>query len=151
MDTVDLSHKLAYAGARSPVPFTTGPEYTNSVPGVPVLSELRIFISPEHWSEENVLRVSREISRILGPTAQFDIGMTFQGTPSYDARHRAAGNIARLMKLDPDNADIRLLIRGENVDRSFTARFPRLGFEPGGEDFWRTIYTTGAVKLPNQE
>ena len=151
MDTVDLAHKLAYAGARSPVPFTTGPEYTNSVPAVPVLSGVRIFVPPDQWTDENVLKLATEICRVLGPTAQFDIGMTLEGSPTYDALHRAAGNIARLMKLDADSPEVRLLIRGEETDGAYVARYPRLAFQPGGNDYWRTIYATAAVKLPYQE
>jgi hypothetical protein len=151
MDTYNLSHKLRYAGRRSPVPFTTGPEYLNSVPGVPVLAELRIFIPPEDWSEDSVKVVSREICRILGPTAQFDIGMTLSGTPTYEASRAAAGNIARLMKMDPTDATVTLRYSEGLGDRLFQARFPRLQFEPTGEDYWRAMYSTGAVKVSTEQ
>jgi hypothetical protein len=76
MEAYDLSHKLAYAGRLSPVPFVTGPEFTNSVPVVPVLAMLRIFVEPRNWSEENVKIIAREVARTLGSTEQFDVGMT---------------------------------------------------------------------------
>lgn len=151
MDSYDMSHKLAYAGRRSRVPFITGPEYTNSVPGVPVLAELRIFIPPDQWSEENVFSVAREICRVLGATAQFDIGMTVQGTASYEAQRSAAGNVARLMKLDPEDPRVCLLIRSGEGDWAYEARFPAMRFEPGGADYWRTMYSTAAVKPPSQQ
>lgn len=150
MDSYDLSLKLAYAGSRSPVPYTTGPEYTNSVPGVPVLAALRIFLRPEDWSDANVIIVAREICRVLGTAAQFDIGMTLAGTPAYEASRSAAGNVARLMKLDPRDATVTLRLRRDNGDVLFQARFPRLQFEPVGEDYWRAMYSTGAVKPPNE-
>lgn len=150
MEVIDLSHKLAFAGRHSPVPFRTGPEYTNSVPGVPVLSTVRIFVDPEHWSQDNVFRIAREIARILGATQQFDIGITHTSTV-YSPSLPAAGNTARLMKLDANSRDVRLLIRDGDGDRAYEARYPRLEFQPSGEDFWRSIYTAGAVKLPSQE
>lgn len=151
MDTYDLSFKLAYAGRRSPVPFVTGPQYTNSVPGVPVLAELRIFIPPESWSEENVIIASREICRCLGPTSQFDIGMTLSGTATYDALRAAAGNVARLMKMQPGDPTVVLRYSADEGDRLYQARFPRLQFDPTGNDYWRVIYATGAVKLPTEQ
>jgi len=150
MDTVDLSHKLEYAGARSPVPFTTGPEYTNSVPGVPVLSELRIFIPPELWSQANVVIAAKEICRVLGSSAQFDIGITQSGKNVYDADRPASGDVARLMKLDAAAPVATLMIQGPDSDQLFTARFPALRFEPGGESFWRSTYAPGVVKEPAQ-
>ena len=150
MDTYDLSHKLAYAGARSPVPFTTGPEYTNSVPGVPVLAELRIFIPPDRWSLENVMIAGKEICRVLGPQAQFDIGITQSGRAVYDADRPASGDVARLMKLDPASPTVTLLVEGSGSDQVFTARFPALRFEAGGETFWRSNFAPGVVKEPAQ-
>src|SRR4051812_44267561 len=122
MEVYDLSHKLAYAGRRSPVPFRTGPEYTNSVPGVPVLSTLRIFVDPENWSQENVFRIAREIARILGATEQYDIGITHTSTV-YDPNLAAAGNTARIMKLDRSSPVVRLLVRDGEGDRAFEARY----------------------------
>ncbi len=151
MDTYDLSFKLAYAGRRSRVPFITGPQYTNSVPGVPVLAALRIFIPPESWSEENVILASREICRCLGPTSQFDIGMTLAGTATYDALRAAAGNVARLMKMDPDDPTVVLRYSADEGDNLYQARFPRLKFEPTGTDYWRASYATGAVKPPTEQ
>jgi hypothetical protein len=55
------------------------------------------------------------------------------------------------MKLDRGSPEVRLLMRDGNGDRAFTARYPQLSFEPAGEDFWRSVYTTGAAKLPSQE
>lgn len=152
MDAYDLSHKLAYAGAHSPVPFETGPQYLNSVPGVPVLSELRIFIHPEFWSVENVMKAAREICRVLGPGAQFDIGMTLSGTPIYDAQRQAAGNIARLLKLNPDEPRVVLRLRVDEGDAVYEARFPRLQFERvgEGEDYWRSVYGPAVVKPATQ-
>lgn len=146
MDSYDLSYKLSYAGRRSPIPFITGPEFTNSVPGVPVLAALRIFIQPHDWSTDNVITAAREICRVLGATSQFDIGMTLAGTASYEANRAAAGNIARLTKLDPDNAGVELRLKGDEGDQLFQARFPRLQFQAAGEDYWRSIYATGAIK-----
>lgn len=151
MDTYNLSHKLAYAGRRSPVPFITGPEYTNSVPGVPVLAELRIFIQPEDWSEANVLTISREICRVLGAMTQFDIGMTMAGTARYDASRSAAGNIARLMKMEPADPTVTLRLQHGGGDVLYQARFPRLQFEPAGVDYWRALYAPGAVKPPTEQ
>jgi hypothetical protein len=151
MDTYDLSHKLAYAGRRSPVPFITGPEYLNSVPGNPVLSELRIFIPPDSWSEENIIVVAREICRALGSMALFDIGMAMASAPTYRADRPASGNIARLTKQDPAEPIVHLRFRSGERDQVFSARYPRLQFEPSGDDFWRTVYSTGAVKLPTQQ
>lgn len=151
MDTYDLAHKLAYAGNRSPVPFITGPQYINSVPGVPVLAELRVFIPPEHWSEENLLVVAREICRVLGATTQFDIGITMAGVQRYNANLSATGNVARMTKLDPQDPTVYLRIEQGNGDRLLKAVFPRLEFETTGEDFWRSGYATGAVKVPTQQ
>jgi len=151
MDTYDLSHKLAYAGARSPVPFITGPEFTNSVPGIPVLAALRVFIPPEYWSEENVIIAAREISRILGPGNQFDMGITVAGTPTYEASRAAAGNVARLMKMETGDPTVVLRMVNSGGDKVYEARFPRLQFAPVAEDYWRTFYSTGAVKLSTQQ
>lgn len=151
MEAYDLSHKLAYAGSRSPVPFSTGPEFTNSVPVVPVLSMLRIFVAPEDWSVENVKIIAREICRILGPTEQFDIGMTLAGRAIYGPNLPARGVIARLTKLDRNDPHVMLRVRDENGDQDWTARFPRLQFEPSGEDFWRSIVAPGLVKLPSEQ
>ena len=87
MEAYDLSHKLAFAGRLSPVPFTTGPEFTNSVPAVPALSMVRIFVAPEDWSEENVFTVAREVARVLGPTEQFDIGIGILFSQSTHCRY----------------------------------------------------------------
>lgn len=149
MEAYDLSHKLAYAGRLSPVPFITGPEFTNSVPVVPVLAMLRIFVEPQNWSEENVQIIAREVARALGPTEQFDIGITHT-TNVYDANIPASNATARLIKLDPNSPRVQLLMRDGNGDRVFEARFPRLQFEPTTESFWRSIYDTSAVKLPSQ-
>jgi hypothetical protein len=151
MEAYDLSHKLAYAGRRSPVPFTTGPEFTNSVPAVPVLSMLRIFLQPDQWSEENVMTVAREVARALGPTEQFDVGITVARN-RYDPNIPAAGVTARLMKLDRNDPRLTLRIQEGLGDRVYTARFPRLQFEPSGdEDFWRAHFAPGAVKAASQE
>lgn len=145
MEAYDLSHKLAYAGRLSPVPFTTGPEFTNSVPAVPVLAMVRIFLAPERWSEENVLTVAREVARVLGPTEQFDVGITVSHQ-RYAPDAPAAGNVARLIKLDRNDPAVVLRIRQGLEDQAYRARFPRLQFEPTGEDFWRSLYDAGAVK-----
>lgn len=150
MDAYDLSHKLAYLGRLSPVPFITGPEYTNSVPGVPVLSMVRIFIEPENWSDENVMIIAREICRVLGPTEQYDIGITHTSTV-YSPDIPASGNVARIIKMDPRSPRVVLLIRDADGDRAFEARYPRLQFEPTVETFWRSIYDTGAVKISQQQ
>ena len=149
MEAYDLSHKLAYAGTHSPVPFTTGPQYTNSVPGVPVLSMLRIFLQPEDWSEENVITVAREIARVLGSTEQFDVGMT-QAQHAYDPNSSAAGITARLMKLDRQSPQMVLRISGGSADKVYLARFPRLQFEPAGEDHWQSVFAPGAIKTASQ-
>jgi hypothetical protein len=149
MEAYDLSHKLAYAGRLSPVPFVTGPEFTNSVPVVPVLAMLRIFVEPQNWSEENVKIIAREVARTLGATEQFDIGITHT-TNVYDPDIPASNATARLTKLDPRSPVVQLLIADGNGDRVFQARFPRLEFEPATESYWRSGYDTGAVKLPSQ-
>lgn len=151
MDAYDLSHKLAYAGRRSPVPFMTGPEYTNSVPGVPVLAELRIFIQPEDWSVANVLLVSREICRILGAMTRFDIGMTLAGTAIYDAGRSAAGNIARLMKMETRDPRVVLRLQHGGGDVLYQARFPQLRFEQSVVDDWRASYGASALKPPTEQ
>lgn len=149
MEAYDLSHKLAYAGRRSPVPFTTGPEFTNSVPAVPVLSMLRIFIEADQWSEKNVMTVAREVARALGPTEQFDVGITLN-RQTFDPDTPAAAATARLMKLDRNDPRLVLRIRDGLDDRIYTAHFPRLQFEPTGEDSWEAVYAPGAVKLSSQ-
>lgn len=146
MEAYDLSHKLAYAGRRSSVPFTTGPEFTNSVPGIPVLAMLRIFIPAELWSEDNVKTVAREVARVLGPGEQFDIGITLADNHAFDPNTPASGDTARLMKLDPKDPNIVLRISRGIGDTIFTARYPRLQFEPAGEDVWRSIFAPGVVK-----
>ena len=150
MDAYDLSHKLAFAGLRSPVQFKTGPEYINSVPGVPVLSMLRVFIDPADWSEESVIVAAREMARVLGPREQYDIGITRGGRTHYDANSTAAGTTARLTKLDPRSPEITLRIGDGNEDRVYKARFPRLQFDPAGEDDWQSAYAPGAVKPTGQ-
>lgn len=149
MEAYDLSHKLAFAGRLSPVPFVTGPEFTNSVPVVPVLAMLRIFVAPENWSEDNVKIIAREVSRTLGATEQFDIGITHT-TNVYSADTPASNETARLIKLDPNSPRVQLYISDVEGDRLFEARFPRLQFEPIEESLWRSIYDTSAVKLPSQ-
>lgn len=149
MEAYDLARKLAYAGSRSPVPFTTGAEFTNSVPGVPVLSMLRIFVEPEEWSEGNVKIVAREISRILGATEQFDVGITRTST-RYDANSPAAGTTARLMKLNAGDPQVTLRLRDGLVDHIYNARFPKLQFERAGEDTWSSTFTRDAAKTPSQ-
>lgn len=149
MEAYNLSHKLAYAGRLSPVPFTTGPEFTNSVQAVPVLSMVRIFLAPEDWSEENVFTVAREVAMVLGPTEQFDVGITrFHNV--YQPNSPAAGVVARLIKLDLNSPEVVLLIRGGTDDQEYSARFPRLKFEPRGESFWRSEYAPGVVKVSSQ-
>lgn len=151
MDTYDLAHKLEYAGRRSPVPFITGPEFINSVPGVPVLSELRVFIPPEVWSKDNVLRAAKEICRILGAGAQFDIGIARAGGRTYNSSLSVNGDTARLTKLDPQSPEITLRYASGDEDEMLKSRFPRLVWEPAGEDFWRSTYSAGAVKTATQE
>lgn len=146
MEAYDLSHKLSYLGRRCAVPFVTGPEYTNSVPGVPVLSQVRLFVEPRDWSRDNILAIAREVARVLGPTEQFDIGITLARHLEYTPHASAAGNTARLTKLDRDDPSMYLRISEGNEDLVFRARFPGLRFEEVGEDFWRSIYAPGAVK-----
>jgi hypothetical protein len=150
MDIYDLSHKLAFAGRHSAVPFTTGPEYTNSIPGVPVLSALRVFVAPDLWSDENIQAIAREIYRVLGPTEQFDIGITLARKNEYSPNAPAFGLTARLTKLNPKDPRVVLRMSDGNGDRLFVARYPRLEFEPAGEDFWDSHYAPGAVKLASQ-
>lgn len=150
MEAFDLSHKLAYAGNRSPVPFVTGPLYLNSVLAVPVCAQLRVFIDRSLWSEENLTIVSKEICRVLGATSQFDIGMTLAGKKTYDANVSARGDTARLMKLQTDDPRVVLFVEGRVGDMLFEAHFPRLQFEPVGEDSWRSVYAPGAVKHAQQ-
>lgn len=150
MEVIDLSHKLAYAGRLSPVPFRTGPEYTNSVPGVPVLSTVRVFVDPEHWSEDNIKAIAREIARVLGSSEQYDVGITHT-TTVYAPNVPAAGNTARLMKLDRNSPRVLMRLQDDNGDRVFEARYPRLQFVPTTEDFWRANYAPSAVKLPSQQ
>jgi hypothetical protein len=150
LEPYDVAHKLAYAGARSPVAFTTGPEYTNSVPGVPVLSMLRVFIDPADWSLENVQVAAKEICRVLGSTAEFDIGLTVSGKAVYNADLPAAARTARLMKLKSNDPQVRLYFRGAEGEEVYLARFPRLTFEESEEDFWEAFYAPGAVKEPTQ-
>jgi hypothetical protein len=150
MEVIDLSHKLAYAGTRSPVPFTTGPEFTNSVPGVPVLSMIRLFVPREHWSSENVRILAREVCRVAGSTAQFDIGFAVAGRTVYSAERAASGDTARLMKLDAKDPRVILRVAEAEGDVAYEARFPRLEFQRIGEDYWRAVYAPGAVKDPVQ-
>jgi hypothetical protein len=150
LEAFDLARKLAYAGARSPVPFRTGPEFTNSVPGVPVCAMIRLFVPREHWSEDNVKTAAREVCRILGAASQFDIGFAVDGKTRYDANRPASGDTARLMKLDRGSRRVMLLVAGEIGDRAYQAEYPRLQFVPSGEDFWRASYAPGVVKDPVQ-
>ena len=145
-----MAHKLAYAGLRSQIPFTTGPEYTNAVPGVPVLSSLRLFVPRDHWSLENIMIAAREVCRVIGPTSQFDIGFAVAGRTVYNADRAASGDTARLMKLDANDAHVTLRVAGPIADELYTATFPRLQFEPAGEDYWRDVYGPGLVKNPLQ-
>jgi hypothetical protein len=149
MEAYDLSHKLAYAGRLSPVPFVTGPEFTNSVPVVPVLAMLRIFVAPENWSEANVMVIAREVARTLGATEQYDIGITHT-TNVYSPDAPASNQTARLIKLDPNSPRLQLYISDVDGDRLYEARYPRLQFEPTGESFWRSSYDAAAVKLSSQ-
>lgn len=150
MEAFDLAHKLEYAGNRSPIPFVTGPLYLNSVPGVPVCAQLRVFIDPNLWSEEHLKIVSKEICRVLGATSQFDIGMTLSGKKTYDEHVSARGDTARLIKLDAAEPRVQLFIEGRVGDMLFEAQFPRLQFELLGEDSWRSAYAPGAVKHAQQ-
>lgn len=149
MEAYDLAHKLAYAGQRSPVLFTTGPEYTNGVPAVPVLSMLRIFIRPQDWSEENIMTVAREVARVLGPTEQYDVGMT-QAQHAYDPNAPAAGITARLMKLDRGDPRIILRVQDGLAEKVYVGRFPKLQFELDSEGYWQSMYAPGAIKTSSQ-
>jgi hypothetical protein len=150
MEAFDLAHKLAYAGYRSPVPFITGPIYLNSVLAVPVCAQLRIFIDPKLWSEENLKIAAKEVCRVLGATSQFDIGMTLAGKKTYDENVSARGDTARLMKLEANEPRVVLYLEGRVGDILFEARFPRLQFEAIGDDSWRSVYAPGAVKHAQQ-
>lgn len=150
MEAVDLAHKLAYAGTRSPVPFTTGPEYVNAVPGVPVLSMIRLFVPREHWSQENLFVLAREVCRVLGGMAQFDIGFAVAGRTTYSPDRAASGDTARLLKLDATDPRVVLRVAGQTGDMTYEARYPALRFAPAGVDYWRTAYAPGAVKGPEQ-
>jgi hypothetical protein len=150
LEPYNLAHKLAFAGARSPVTFTTGPEYTNSVPGVPVLSMLRVFIDPADWNLENVQIAAREICRVMGSSSQIDVGLTVGGKAIYNPDLPAAARTARLMKLKADDPRVKLYFRGPAGEVVYVARFPRLQFEESGEDFWEALYAPGAVKEPTQ-
>jgi hypothetical protein len=150
MEAYDLSRKLSYAGARSPIPFTTGPEYTNSVPGVPVLSMIRIFVEPEHGTEGDLQTVAREVSRVLGPTEQYDVGITTSGRQAYDPSASASGVTARVMKLDRHDSKVVLRISDGIADKIFVARFPRLEFVQSGEDMWQSAFAPRAVKQTSQ-
>jgi hypothetical protein len=149
MEAYDLSLKLAYAGSRSPIPFSTGPQYTNSVPAAPVLSMVRIFVKQDLWSEENLKIVAREVARVLGATEQYDVGIT-QEQAGYEADSPAAGVVARLIKLDARDPQIVLLIKDGIGDKTYEARYPRLQFGPTGESFWRSVYAPAAVKASSQ-
>jgi len=150
MEAYDLSHKLVYIGERCKVPFTTGPEYTNSIPGVPVLAMVRIFIAPDLWSLDNVKSVAREICRVLGPTEQFDIGITVTDNRTYDPDSAAGGDTARLMKMNPKDPHVVLRVSKGIGDEVFRARFPRLEFEEAGDDVWRSIFAPDALKPASQ-
>ncbi|MGI8824785.1 MAG: hypothetical protein ACR2JC_03915 [Chloroflexota bacterium] len=150
MEAYDLSHKLAYAGRRCPIPFTTGPDYMNAVPGLPVLAMLRIFVEAGHWSEDNIKLVAREIAGILGPSEQFDIGMTLADNRTYDPDTPASADTARLMKLNPHDPHVILRFSRGIGDTIFRARFPRLIFEPVGEDLWRSIFAPDSLKIASQ-
>jgi hypothetical protein len=151
VDTYDLAHKLEYAGRRSPVPFITGPEYTNSVPGVPVLSELRVFIPHEHWSEENVLVAAKEICRVLGTSSQFDIGLTLAGARIYGLAVSIQGNTARLTKLNPDDRGVTLRYRSQDADRVYHAEYPRLRFLPADQNLEPSNHAASAVETATQK
>lgn len=146
LESIDVAHKLAYAGARSQVPFNTGPEYTNSVPGVPVLSMLRVFIEPDLWSFENVIIAAKEVCRVLGPQGRFDVGMTLGGKSVYEADRAVAADTARLMKMEENDPRVVLRFRNAEGMRIFEARFPKLAFEETAEDYWVAFYAPGAVK-----
>jgi hypothetical protein len=150
LEAFDLARKLAYAGTRSPVPFRTGPEFTNSVPGVPVCSMIRLFVPREHWSLEKVQVAAKEVCRVLGSNSQFDVGFAVAGKMRYDADRPASGDTARLMKMDTHDRRVLLRIAGRVGDMTYQARFPQLSFEQTGEDFWRSLYAPGAVKDPAQ-
>ncbi|GAC1402852.1 MAG: hypothetical protein NVSMB52_16790 [Chloroflexota bacterium] len=151
MDTYDLSHKLSYTGMRCTVLFSTGPQFINSVPGVPVLSEVRIFIDQTDWTIANLFTISREICRVLGATSQFDIGMTMAGVAQYTAARAAAGNLARMTKMDPEGRRVLLRVSDGDGDQVFEARYPRLTFQETGDDFWQAQYSSGAVKPTSQQ
>jgi hypothetical protein len=148
MDIIDLAHKLAYAGTRSPVPFTTSPEYINSVPAVPVLSMIRLFVPRTSWSLENLKIAAREVCRVLGATSQFDIGFAVAGRTVYDAERAASGDTARLLKLAVADPHVVLRLAGAAGDIVLQATFPSLKFEEVGQDYWRALYAPGAVKDP---
>lgn len=150
MEAFDLAHKLAYAGPRSPVPFVTGPIYLNSILGVPVCAQLRIFIEREHWSVENLTVVAKEVCRVLGATSQFDIGFTVAGKKTYDEHASARGDTARLLKVEADAPRVLLFVEGRVGDTLFEAFFPRLQFAAIGDESWRAVYAPGAVKHAQQ-
>jgi hypothetical protein len=94
---------------------------------------LRLFILPEDWSIENVMIVAREVARILGPTEQFDIGITL-ARHEYNSNGPAAGVTARLTKLDSHGRETFLRIsEGFLGDTLYVAQFPRLSFTPADE------------------
>lgn len=144
MEAFDMARKLEFSGRYSAVPFTASPVYITSQIAAPELSSCRVFIPLEHWTQEGVMDVAREVAATLGPSEQFDIGIAPEESHPEEPGAARSGEPGRLTKIDPESA--LLVLRLEKS--TWKAAYPRLDFEPIGYAEWRQHLDRGIAVNP---
>ena len=144
MEAFDMARKLSLAGKYGSPPFTASPIYITSQIGAPELSSCRVFVPLQHWTEEGVMDVAREIASILGPFEQFDIGIAPLESAAAGPGAGRSGEPGRLTKIDPRSPVVVLRLQ----DDSWKAEYPRLAFTSIGRDEWRRHLDRGVAVDP---
>src|SRR5579884_162004 len=147
MEAFDMAWKLSLAGKLSPVPFKASPIYISSQVGSPMYGSCRVFVPMEHWTDEGLMDVAREIASTLGPTEQFDVGIAPEESAPDEPGASRSGEPARLTKLDPESDLILLMVDGF----TWKANYPRLDFHRIGVDEWRSLVEYGGAANPVRE
>ncbi len=147
MEAFDMAWKLSLAGQYSPVPFKASPIYITSQVASPLYASCRVFVPMEHWTDEGVMEVAREIASTLGPSEQFDIGIAPEENALNEPGASRTGEPARVTKLDPEANVLLLLVEGS----TWIARYPQLHFQRIGIDEWRAMVEYGIAANPTRE
>ncbi len=146
MEAFDMARKLEFAGRYSTIPFKASPIYITSQLAAPELSSCRVFVPLQHWTQEGVMDVAREIASTLGPTEQFDIGLAPEESDPNRPGAAKSGEPARLTKIDPQSPLLVLRLG----DSTWKTNYPRLEFEAIGRDEWRRHVDRGIAVNPEE-